>query len=77
MAKKKIDISKLEATPPKVIKKPVQAEKAVASIHKSKTTRTTIELDTEAHKKLKIRSIESGISMKELITQFIIEGLES
>jgi hypothetical protein len=77
MAKKKIDISKLEATSPKVIKKPVQAEKAVASIHKSKVTRATVDLDSETHKRLKIRSIESGVSMRELIIQFIHEGLDS
>jgi hypothetical protein len=38
--------------------------------------RFTIDLDNEVHKKLKIYSVESGKSMKEIISELICEKLE-
>ena len=77
MAKKKIDMSKLGAGPvKKVVKKQISASEAVAAIHKGKPVRTSLDIPGSIHKRLKMRAVETGVSMKSLILQFITEGLD-
>lgn len=77
MAKKKIDMSKLGAGPAKkVVKKSMPTSSAIAAIHKNKPTRTSLDIPSDIHKRLKIRAVQTGVSMKNLILQYIVEGLD-
>ncbi len=78
---KKFDISKLTSDAPKraVVKAPVAAtDDAVSSIHRSgKAIRTSLDIPEDIHRRIKLLSVNRGISMKDLMLQFFVEGLES
>jgi|GEM_PF-6949865 len=77
---KKFDISKLTNDAPKraVVKTPVATDEAVSSIHRSgKAIRTSLDIPEDIHRRIKLLSVNRGISMKDLMLQFFVEGLES
>ena len=75
---KKFDISKLSAeAPKKVVKKAASMEEAVSAIHRDKAVRTSLDIPEDIHRRIKLLSVNRGISMKDLMLQFFVEGLEA
>ncbi|MEK7258130.1 MAG: hypothetical protein AAB316_25465 [Bacteroidota bacterium] len=76
---KKFDISKLTAdTPKKMVLKSVTSNEneAVTAIHRSdKAVRTSLDIPEDIHRQIKLLSVHRGISMKDLMLQFFVEGL--
>ena len=79
MSKKFVDTSKLmAATPRKTVAKSASDDEVVSGIHKSsRSIRTSLDIPEDIHKQIKMLSVERGISMKDLMLQFFVEGLES
>ncbi|MCB0520262.1 MAG: hypothetical protein H6577_28250 [Lewinellaceae bacterium] len=79
MSKKFVDTSKLmAATPRKTVAKSASDDEVVSAIHKSsRSIRTSLDIPEDIHKQIKMLSVERGISMKDLMLQFFVEGLES
>jgi hypothetical protein len=79
MSKKFVDTAKLMGRGPKkkVTKSKAATEEAVTAIHKPRTIRTSLDIPEDIHKRIKMLSVERGISMKNLMLQFFAEGLES
>lgn len=76
---KKFDISKLTPdAPKKVVRKITATEEAVSAIHRSgKAVRTSLDIPEDIHRRIKLLSVNRGISMKDLMLQFFVEGLET
>lgn len=75
---KKFDLSKLSTHAPKqVVKKGVSTDEAVSAIHAAKAVRTSLDIPEDIHKRLKLLSVNRGISMKDLMLQFFVEGLDA
>lgn len=78
MAKKFVDTAKLMGPSPKkkVTRVKAATEEAVSAIHKQRTVRTSLDIPDDIHKRIKMLSVERGISMKDMMLQFFVEGLE-
>jgi hypothetical protein len=77
---KKFDMSKLATDAPKrvVVKSPVTTDDAVSSIHRTgKAIRTSLDIPEDIHRRIKLLSVHRGISMKDLMLQFFVEGLQA
>lgn len=54
-----------------------QEEPAKEKKHKQPTTKTTLDMETELFRTLKLHAVAEGTSMRDLVDQYIRAGLES